>query len=122
MIYKKIICFDIDGVICITDKRHNYKNSRPIIKNINFINQLYSSGYFIVLFTARFMGRCNEKINLAKKKCKHLTVTQLKNWRVNYHKLKFGKPSYDIFVDDKNLGFEYNWIGKLKKKLNISKN
>jgi len=122
MIYKKIICFDIDGVICTTDKKHNYKNSRPIIKNINFINKLYSSGYFIVLFTARFMGRCNGKINLAKKKCKHLTVTQLKDWRVNYHKLKFGKPSYDIFIDDKNLGFRYNWIGMLKKKLDTSKN
>ena len=36
---KKIICFDIDGVIC-KSKNGDYKNSKPIKKNINFINSL----------------------------------------------------------------------------------
>ena len=26
-----------------------------------------------------------------------------------------GKPSYDIFVDDKALGFKNNWVKQLKK-------
>ena len=31
--------------------------------------------------------------------------------------LILGKVSYDVFVDDKALGFSKNWISKLKKKL-----
>ena len=65
----KTICFDIDGVICDT-KNNNYKNSKPIVKNIKFINMLYSKGYYIKLFTARFMGRTNDNKVLAKKKAK----------------------------------------------------
>jgi len=32
--YKKIICFDIDGVICKT-KKNDYKNATPIKKTLN---------------------------------------------------------------------------------------
>ena len=46
----KTICFDIDNVICSTTKNF-YKKSKPIKKNINLINQLYNSGYFIKIFT-----------------------------------------------------------------------
>ena len=27
-----------------------------------------------------------------------------------------GKPSYDVFIDDKNLEFSKNWLIKFKKK------
>ncbi len=40
-------------------------------------------------------------------------------WGVKYHSLIFGKPSFDIIVDDKSLGFKKNWILNLKKKLNL---
>ena len=40
MLNKKVICFDIDGVICITHKS-NYKNSKPNVKVIKIINKLY---------------------------------------------------------------------------------
>ena len=32
-----------------------------------------------------------------------------------FNKLILGKPSYDIFIDDKSLGFKKNWMGDLKK-------
>lgn len=112
----KTICFDIDGVICDT-KNNNYKNSKPIVKNIKVINILYSKGYYIKLFTARFMGRTNDNKVLAKKKAKILTINQLKKWKVRYSSLHFGKISYDLFVDDKALFFRKNWTDFLKKKL-----
>jgi hypothetical protein len=52
----KIICFDIDGVICKSNS-NNYKKSLPIVKNINLINLLFDSGFVIKLYTARYMGR-----------------------------------------------------------------
>ena len=51
-IKKKIICFDLDNVLCKT-KSNNYKMSKPIKKNINLVNKLFSKGYYIKIFTAR---------------------------------------------------------------------
>ena len=44
-----------------------------------------------------------------------LTKTQLKKWKVKYHKLILGKPSYDLIVDDKGIFFNKNWIKKIDK-------
>jgi capsule biosynthesis phosphatase len=114
---KMTICFDIDNVICKTSKKNNYKNSKPIIKNIKMINNLYYKDYKIIIFTARGMGRYKENLQLIKKKIKPLTIYQLKKWGVRYHKVYFGKPSYDLFIDDKSLFFKENWSINLKKKL-----
>ena len=82
----KTICFDIDNVICLT-KGSNYKKSRPIKKNIRYINYLYDNGFIIKLFTARYMGRNNDNNLKAKKQGHKLTVSQLKSWKVKYHSL-----------------------------------
>ena len=47
---KKTICFDIDNTICKTVKS-DYKRSKPIIKNIKYINNLYDKGHVIKIFT-----------------------------------------------------------------------
>jgi hypothetical protein len=109
----KIYCFDIDNVICRTLKS-DYKNSRPLKRNIKFINNLYSRGFYIKIFTSRFMGRNNENVIKAKKQGYQFTLKQLKKWGVKYNEVIFGKPSYDIFVDDKAYGFRRNWIKNLK--------
>ena len=112
----KVICFDIDGVICKTSS-NNYKNSKPIKKNIKIINELYKKGYFIKLFTARFMGRTDDHRKLAESKAKKLTLKQLNLWGVKYHKVFFGKISYDLFRDDKCIFFKKNWTKKIYDKL-----
>ena len=38
-----------------------------------------------------------------------LTKRQLKKWKIKYHKLIFGKPMFDVYVDDKNFQFKKNW-------------
>lgn len=114
----KTICFDIDGVICKTIKS-NYKSSKPIKKNIKTINNFYKKGYIVKIFTARCMGRNFDNIKKAEKDIKTITINQLQNWNVNYHKIFFGKPSYDLFVDDKSLFFKKNWSVALKKKLRL---
>ena len=115
MVVKKIICFDIDNIICKT-VNNRYINSKPNMKVINLINSLFEKGHTIKIFTARFMGRNNENITKAKKQGYNLTKKQLKKWNLKYHKLIFGKPSYDIFIDDKVMGNEKSWYTKLKKK------
>jgi len=114
---KKIICFDIDNTICKT-VGSDYKNSKPIVKNIRFINNLYDNGHTIKIFTARYMGRTNDNIVKARQKAKKITLNQLKKWKVKFHRIYFGKPSSDLYIDDKNLYFKSNWIQQLKKVLN----
>jgi hypothetical protein len=115
---KEIICFDIDNVICRT-KSNYYSKSLPNINSINKINELYKKGYQIKIFTSRFMGRSKENIKLARKKGLRLTKKQLKIWGVKYHKLIFGKPSYDLFIDDKAIFFKKNWYKKINNFLKV---
>ena len=115
----KIICFDIDNVICKTNTTKNYSKSVPIKKNIKVINEAYNNGFNIILYTARYMGRYNGNVSKVKKHIKPFTLKQLKKWGVLYHKIYFGKPSFDLFIDDKSLFFKKNWSKLLKKKLNI---
>ena len=46
-----------------------------------------------------------------------LTKRQLKKWGIRYHKLMFGKPVFDVYVDDKNFEFKKNWHKKFNKKI-----
>ena len=113
---QKIICFDLDNVICKT-KKNNYKQSRSKKNIVKFINNLYDRGFYIKIFTARFMGRYND-IKIAKLKGYVLTQNQLKKWNLKYNELIMGKPSFDIYIDDKNLGFKKNgWVKQLRKVL-----
>ena len=116
MIKNKKVCFDIDGIICHT-KNSDYRKSKPIKKNINFINKLYEQGFAINIYTARFMGRNKDNVALAKKEGYKFTLLQLKKWNVKYNNLFFGKPSSDIYIDDKDLNFKKNWIKILQKKI-----
>ena len=46
-----------------------------------------------------------------------MTLKQLKKWDVKYHKLIFGKPSFDLYIDDKVLFFKDNWYRFIDKGL-----
>ena len=115
--YKKIICFDIDGVICTQVKNGDYENAIPNKKEISVINKLYKKNYKIILFTSRYMGRSKGNFKLAHKIGYRFTYNQLKKWKLNFHKLIMGKPSYDIIIDDKSYNFKNNWAYVLKNKL-----
>ena len=92
--------FDIDGTICsLTDG--NYESAIPFKDRINKINKLYDEGNIITLYTARGMGRTNNCRQAAEKLFLKLTEKQLQDWGIKYHYFYMGKPSGDIYVDDK---------------------
>jgi hypothetical protein len=120
--HKKIICFDLDNVICTNIKYKNkdlinYNKSKPIKKSVKIINQLYNHGYIINIFTSRGMTRYNGDLSIINKKLKKLTTCQLNKWKVKYHNLIFGKPSYDLFIDDKSLNFNSQWNNSIEQLL-----
>ena len=87
-----IIYVDIDGILCDTEGM-DYKEARPIKRNIDKINEKYNEGHRIVIWTARGM--------LTGKNWRNLTEKQLKEWGVKYHELKMDKPFFDLLIDDR---------------------
>ena len=96
-----VIYIDIDETICHSPDKPNYTTSTPIIGNIAKANKLYDEGHLIVYWTARGTATGIDWSEITKK--------QLTDWGVKFHSLKFNKPSYDIFIDDKNLNTN-DWI------------
>jgi CMP-N,N'-diacetyllegionaminic acid synthase len=90
-----IIYIDIDETICHSPDAPNYATSKPIVDNIKKANKLYDEGHHIVYWTARGARTGVDWSSVTKK--------QFTEWDVKYHELKFGKPYYDLFIDDKNL-------------------
>tara|TARA_B100000683_G_C12508914_1_gene560025 strand:+ start:8844 stop:9161 length:318 start_codon:yes stop_codon:yes gene_type:complete len=91
------IFVDIDETIFKT-KGMNYEDSKPIQKNIDIVNKLYNDGHEITMWTARGSGSGLDWTEV--------TTKQLKNFGVKYHSLKFGKPVFDLFIDDKVINTE----------------
>lgn len=93
---------DIDGTIC-SNTNGNYQNAKPIVDRIEIINKLYDEGNEIIFLTARGMGRSGNSAAFAEKAFRELTEKQLQEWGVKYNQLFLGKPSGDIYVDDKGI-------------------
>lgn len=89
-----VIYIDIDETICNSPGR-DYPNATPVRQNIIKANQLYDQGHTIVYWTARGSSSGID--------WRELTQQQLDSWGVKHHQLKLGKPSYDLFIDDKAL-------------------
>ena len=89
-----IIYVDIDNTILKTEGT-DYSKCEPMLDRIEAINNLYDQGHEIVYWTAR---GTKSKIDW-----EVLTKSQLRRYKVKYSSLKFGKPVYDLFIDDKNI-------------------
>jgi CMP-N,N'-diacetyllegionaminic acid synthase len=95
---KRTVCCDIDGVLASIVKDNQYDKAWPLQGAIDAINRLYDSGYHILLYTAR-----GTKTGIDWKK---VTEQQMKDWGVQYHELKFGKPAADFYIDDRAIPLE----------------
>lgn len=107
-----IIYIDIDETICYSPNVPDYNYSSPIKENIKKANALYDLGHTIVYWTAR-----GTKSGIDWRK---VTENQFKQWGVKYHEIKFGKPVYDLFIDDKNINTNDWSLDIIKEKYNDS--
>ena len=87
-----IYCFDIDGTLC-TNTDGDYGNAQPFDEVIVQVNGLYADGHQILLYTARGATTGID--------WRELTENQMDVWGVKYHALFMGKPTADIYIDDK---------------------
>ena len=92
---------DIDGVICNEDVP--VIDRTPYVSRVKLINDLYDNGDTIVYFTARGMRSQNDHQIASDLKYRKLTEQQLNEWGCKYHKIVFGKPNADVYIDNKNM-------------------
>ena len=95
-----IIYIDIDNTICDTDSDCNYNESTPIYKNIDKVKLLIEQGHEVSFWTARGTVSGIDWGELTKK--------QLTSWGLGDVPIIFGKPNFDLFIDDKVMNVE-NW-------------
>jgi hypothetical protein len=88
----KTLCFDLDGTLC-TNTFGDYELAEPFGWAIARVNALARAGNRIVILTARGFVTGRE--------WSELTRAQLDRWGVHYDELVFGKPSADVYVDDR---------------------
>lgn len=97
----KTICFDLDGTLC-TNTGGSYEDAEPFSWAIKRVNRLAKAGHRIVIFTAR-----GSKTGID---WTSLTRGQLERWNVHYDELVLGKPSADVYVDDRTVTTEaWRW-------------
>ena len=100
--------FDIDGTLTLPNPTKSYPISQPDIEAIAEVNRLFDEGHSVTLFTARGAGSGIDWHDL--------TLRQIKEWGIKFHNLiDKGKPSWDIFIDDKAINSE-EWKKSFKKK------
>ena len=92
------IYVDVDETICKTPISRIYTDSIPIESNIKKINMFYENGHIIIYWTARGTSTGLD--------WSELTKNQLDNWGCKYHKLRMGKPAYDLLICDKTKRIE----------------
>ena len=87
-----IYCFDIDGTIC-TNTDGDYEIAEPYYEVIQKVNELYDAGHTIYYMTARGFTTKIDWFSFTEK--------QLNEWGACYNQLILGKPTADLYVDDK---------------------
>ena len=93
-----IVYVDIDETICKSSEDMDYSKATPMKDRISRINKLYDKGNTVIYWTARGTGSGID--------WREVTENQFKEWGVKYSYIRFGKPIYDIFIDDKNINSE----------------
>ena len=93
-------CFDIDGTLC-SNTEGAYEKAEPWPHAIAKVNALHGAGHRVILFTARGSTTGID--------WRALTEKQMKEWGVRYHELFLGKPTADVYVDDKAVNVK-DWL------------
>lgn len=101
------ICIDIDGTIAeLRNKTNYYHELKPIEGAVESIKKLHEEGHYIILYTARnmetYMGNMGKILAFQGP----VLFKWLEKYEIPYDEIYFGKPSADVYIDDKGLKFE----------------
>lgn len=99
---RRTIVFDVDDTILFTENR-DYENSRPNVELILGMRELKEAGWYIILQTARGMGRSGNNIEAVREDVMREITHSCEKLGVPYDEIVLGKPWAAWYVDDKAL-------------------
>jgi hypothetical protein len=83
------IVIDLDGTILEERTIKEKPKAIPLPGAVNAVNKLYEMGHVIIIYSARPDSDLE------------LISEQLDKYGIKYHRLVLGKPTGDIFIDDR---------------------
>lgn len=101
------LCFDIDGTIAeLRSYGQSYEDVKPKQGAASTLRRLKNEGHYIILHTAR--GMESNKANMGKVLASQSKILfdWLEKHHILYDEVYFGKPSADVYIDDKGLKFD----------------
>lgn len=106
----KRILIDVDGTLCETRQPHEcYKNVKIKEGAAEALKEWKAQGHYIIIYTARNMGKYNNNIGLIIANQAPILQEWLKRHEIPYDELHFGKPLADVFIDDRAVRFDDSW-------------
>ena len=107
------ICFDLDNtLVTYPTIPGDYSSVKPILKNIELLNQLKSIGHEIIIYTARRMLTHKHNVGKVMKDIGMVTFQTLNDLNIHYDEIIFGKPIADIYIDDRALNPYFDKISR----------
>jgi len=100
-------CFDIDGTIAeLRKEKQFYSEVKPKPGAVETLKRLNEEGHYIILYTARNMESFSGNLGKINAVQGPLLFNWLEKYEIPYDEIYFGKPSADVYIDDKGLKFE----------------
>jgi capsule biosynthesis phosphatase len=93
---------DVDDTILTTENR-DYSKSVPKTDVISKLREARDKGWYIILFTARGMGRSNGNIESVREEVTREIESFCSRFDVPCNQIMLGKPWAAMYVDDKGL-------------------
>ena len=100
---QKLLVIDLDGTICEQTYNNSYEFAKPHEDVIEKLRTLYNKGWNITIHTARGMRTCSGDVEEVERRYRLMTETWLIKHDVPFHRLVFGKPPGDYYVDDRGM-------------------
>jgi len=98
---KMRFCFDLDNTLVTYPLiKGDYSSVKPLIKNINFLKSLKKQGHYIIIYTARRMKTHSGNLGSVISDIGEVTLKTLKDFKIPYDEIYFGKPYADYYIDD----------------------
>lgn len=96
-----VFCFDLDNTLVSHPVlAGDYSTVTPIHENISFANMLYGLGHTVIIYTARRMKTHHGNVEAVISDIGSITEAKLHEFGVKYHRIVYGKPYADFYIDD----------------------